>query len=175
MRAKAIWARIKRNVFSKWLLVLAIGLVFGAVTKVMYDAEFPKKAIVINEKVIGIPLPGAYFGTLINRTRNRICQVHATQVLFTRAMIRGKMTDVVLPLEDTGLFWPKLGKATILRLVPKPTNLPFPGPWFTMTVSTDECHFWDILFGGNEVRESPPIAIIPYDDGTSPAVAPGKP
>lgn len=171
---KELGARIKRNVFSKWLLILAIGLVFGAVTKVIYDAEFPKKAIVFNEKVIGIPLPGAYFGTLVNRTRNRICQVHATQVLFTKAMIRGKMTDVVLPLEDTGLFWPKLGKATILRLIPKPTDLPFPGPWFTMTVSTDECHFWDLIFGATEVRESQPVAIIPYDETQPPHLPVGK-
>ena len=155
--------------------MLLLGVGFGAITKVLYDAEFPTKSIVLNERIIGVPLPGAYFGTLINRTRNRICQVHATQVLFTKAVIRGKETDVVLPLEDTGLFWPKLGRATILRLVPKPTNLPFPGPWYTMTVSTDECHFWDLVFGANEVRESPPIAIIPYDDKQPPAAPIAKP
>lgn len=157
---KALLARLKRNIFSRFAGVLVIGCIVGGVVKIVYDAEFPRKNIVINEKIIGIPLPGDYFGVLINRTRNRVCDVHSTQVLFTKAMVHGKMTDVVLPLEDTGLFWPKLGRTTLLRLIQKPTDLPYPGPWFTMSVSSDDCHLWDLIFG-HSVRESEPVPVIP--------------
>lgn len=165
VEALKIWAmlryrliRLHHHLFSKVAFYLVIGMVVGGVAKVLYDVEFPRAAIVMNTKDAAVPLPGAYFGTLINRTRNRVCQVHSTQVIFTRQLIDGKMIDVVLPLEDTGLFWPKLGQNTLVRLARKPTDLPFKGPWFTMTVSTDECHLWDMIFGGH-VRESTPVPV----------------
>jgi hypothetical protein len=157
---KATWMSLHKRLISKFSLYLGCGLLVGLATEQIYHAEFPRKSIVMNEHLIGLPMNGDYFGILINRTRNRICDVHSTQVIFTKAIVKGKETDVVLPLEDTGLFWPKLGRATLLRLVPKPTNLPFPGPWYTMSVSTDDCHLWDLIFG-HPVRESEPVAIIP--------------
>jgi hypothetical protein len=156
---RTFWKKVHRRLFAKVTLYLVVGVLIGAGIKVMYDAEFPRKNIVFNERIIAIPMTGPYFGTLIDRTRNRACQVHSTEVLYTTAMINGKKTDVVLPLEDTGLFWPKLGRTQLLRLVPKPAELPYPGPWFAKTVSTDECHLWDMLFGSS-VRESAPVAVI---------------
>lgn len=156
----AFQARVRRHLLTRAALALVIGVVVGSIVKVAYDAEWPRQNIVYNEKVKGVDLDSGWFGVLIDRTRNRICPVTATQVLFQKRSINGQTVDVVYPLETTGLFWPKLGRDSILRIVPIPKDLPFPGPWFTMTVSIDDCHFWD-RFLGVKVRESQPVMVVP--------------
>jgi hypothetical protein len=161
-KIKITWLMLHRHMLSKYMLYLTMGLLFGIVVNRIWEHLFPPGPPVV--AVMEAPVVeqfGDYFGIYIDRTRNRLCQVDATQIIFRRVNYQGHDVDIVLPLPQTGLYWPKLGRASFIKLVPVPVGLP-PGVWMTQTIAAQKCSFWQTLFGAQFTVSQPiPITIKP--------------
>jgi hypothetical protein len=154
---KSTWLQLHRHIFSKFALYIMIGLMLGVITNRTYEWLFPRPAITFESDTPAVADFGDYFGIVVDRTRTRLCQVQSTQILFRSLNYEGAPTDVVLPLNEMGMFWPVLGNSKFIRLIKKPTGLP-KGVWMTQAITTDECGFWNFVMGGHW-RETRPIPI----------------
>jgi hypothetical protein len=155
---KNVWHAIHRHLFSRWALYLAFGIVLGVATNRVWDWSFLGKSVIINDEPRPVVIDyGDYFGILIDRTRNRLCQLQSTRILFKEDSVNGERLPFVLPLPETGLYWPIIGRSRYIVLIKKPTDLP-PGIWMTQTITAENCSFWTRFFGPT-FRESDPVTL----------------
>lgn len=145
---------------TRILVLCLIGACLGWATTLLNDYYNAPK-IVVRKSAYAIDYEG-YLALVVDRQRNSTCNLHPNRIIYSLASINGQSIPVILPLGDQAIVWPFLGDRKFAVLIAKENEIP-PGKWYAQTFLTDNCHWWNLVFGAKVEATSPiPVVINPH-------------
>ncbi len=146
------WVRVP---FDQFLKLTMLGIAIGIITSSLYSAIVREPTI--TQSSISVTTMDGYLALVIDRTRSDYCSVQPSRILFHPLNGSTPMIPVILPINSQGMLWPHLGRAKLILLVEKLSDIP-KGTWTVQTSEKEDCHWYSSLFS-NDISISKPVTI----------------